>query len=158
MAGDLKWKEGTILTLESSGGSATAGSSVLATTKLDCRSGGNAADMFAATFSLQAAVAANTGITGGVTTMADLYLVPSLDGTNYPDIDATAGASVIPFPMRKGVFMFPKIPTANTNMLFQSGECELFPVIYNVYLINRSGQTLNSGWVLKALPAMNQYT
>jgi hypothetical protein len=159
MAGSIKWQEGTLLTLESSGAAATAGSAVLATTKLDCRTLGNAADLLAVTFSLSAAVAANTGITGNVTTMADLYLVPSLDGgTNYADVDTTAGAGVIPFPMRKGVFVFPKTPTAGTNILFQSGECELYPVIYNVYLINRSGQTMNAGWVLKALPAAMQYT
>jgi hypothetical protein len=158
MAGVMKWQEGSLLTLESSGSSAASGSAVLATTKLDCRANGNAADMLAVTFSLSAAVSAITGITANVTTMADLYLVPSLDGTNYADIDTTAGASIIPFTMRKAVFVFPKTPVANTALLFQSGECELFPVIYNVYLINRSTQSMNSGWVLKALPAMQQYT
>jgi hypothetical protein len=113
--------------------------------------------MFSALFSLTAQWATATGITAG-TNVAELYLVPAIDGTNFPDIDTTAGASYIPSAMLQGVFIAPKAPTANTLMLFQSAVVDLMPVLYNVYILNRSGQTVSVNWTLKALAAAAQYT
>jgi len=85
--------------------------------------------------------------------------VPSIDGgVTFPDIDVTAGASYIPFQLRAGVFVFPKTPTAGASLVLQSGDVLLKPFVYNVYIINRSGVTINSGWTLKGLGVTAQYT
>ena len=157
MAGSILLKEQSILTLTSTGASLTSGSAGLAGTQLDCRAAGNAADFFMALFSLTAQFGTVTGIAAGAT-IADLYLVPAIDGTNFPDIDTTAGASYIPFTLRAGSFVASKAPTASTNALFQSAPFDLMPVLYNAYIINRSGQTMSANWTLKALAAAAQYT
>jgi hypothetical protein len=158
MAGTIKWQEGAPVTLTTTGASLTAGSAGLAAS-LDCRSGGTsgAIEALASQFSLSAAVAANTGIVAG-TTAADLYLVPAIDGANFPDIDTTAGASYIPYPMRVGSFVFARVPTANSALLMQSGTVELLPLLYNVYIVNRSGQSINVNWTMKVAATAVQYT
>ena len=156
MAGNILLKEQAIVTVTSTGASLTNGSAGLAGT-LDCRTGGNAADMLAALYTLQAQFATVSNITAG-TTIADLYLVPAIDGTNFPDIDSTAGASYIPYTMRVSSFVAPKTMVSATNMLFQSQPVELMPALYNVYIINRAGQTMTSNWTLKALAVAAQYT
>lgn len=156
MAGSILLKEQAIVTLTSTGASLTSGSAGLAG-QLDCRTAGNAADMFAALFSLTAQWATVTGIAAGASA-ADLYLVPAIDGANFPDIDTTGGASYVPYTMRAGSFVASKAPTAATNALFQSAPIELMPVLYNVYILNRSGQTISANWSLKALATAGQYT
>jgi hypothetical protein len=156
MAGTIKFQEGSILTITSGTPAAVNSGAAALAGALDCRSGGSAADMFAALFSLTGQFATVTGIAAG-TTIADLYLVPAIDGTNFPDID-TSAASYIPYTMRVGSFVAAKAPTASTNALFQSAPVELMPVLYNVYVLNRSGQTLSGSWTLKALATAAQYT
>lgn len=156
MAGSILTKEQAIVLLTTTGASLTTGSAGSAG-QLDCRAGGNAPDLFMALLSLTTQWATVAGIAAG-TTVADLYLVPAIDGTNFPDVDTTAGASYIPFTMRAGSFVASKAPTAATNALFQSASIDLMPVLYNVYIINRSGQTMSANWTLKALAAAAQYT
>lgn len=156
MAGSILLKEQAIVTLTSTGASLTTGSAGLAG-QLDARAAGNAADMFAALFSLTAQWATATGIAAG-SFVADLYLVPAIDGTNFPDIDLTAGAAYIPFTMKAGSFIASKAPTASTNALFQSAPVDLLPTLYNVYIVNKSGQTMSANWSLKALASAAQYT
>jgi hypothetical protein len=157
MAGNILSKEAASLqTIGATAGTLTTGSAALMGTA-DARAGGNVADLFTALFSLTAQWATIAGIAAG-TTIADLYLVPSIDGTNFPDVDTTAGASYIPYTMRVGSFVAPKAPGANTNVLFSSAPIDLFPTLYNVYILNRSGQTMSSGAVLKAMGAAAQYT
>lgn len=157
MAGDILAKEAASLaTIGTTGSTLTTGSAVLVGT-LDARSGGALADLFAAVFSLTAQWATITGIAAG-TTVADLYLVPVIDGTNSPDVDLTAGTSYIPFTYRVEGLVASKAPTANTNALFSTLPADLFPTLYNVYILNRSGQTISTGAVLKAMGAAAQYT
>lgn len=161
MAGNIPFLEGAIQTITSTGALAATGSAVLAGT-LNTSSGGPSATAgkVSALFSLLAQWATITGITAN-TTIADLYLVPAIDGTNFPDVDLTSGASVIAFGYRVGSFVASKAPTANTNMLFSTASAapvELFPAIYNVYILNRSGQTMSANWTLKAQAAGAQYT
>jgi hypothetical protein len=35
---------------------------------------------------------------------------------------------------------------------------DLFPALYTVYILNRSGQTIAANWTLKILPCEAQYT
>jgi hypothetical protein len=158
MAGNILSKEQgtTPVTVGTTAGTLTNGSGVAVGT-VDVRAAGNLADQLNAIFSLTAQWGTVTGIAAG-TTIADLYLVPAIDGTNYPDVDMTAGSSYIPFNMRAGSFYASKAPTAATNALFSTYLVELFPTLYNAYIINRSGQTISAGAVLKAMGAAGQYT
>ena len=113
--------------------------------------------MFAALMALTGQFATVTGIAAG-TVIADLYLVPAIDGTNYPDIDLTAGTSYIPFNYLVGSFIASKIPTAATNALFTSPSIDLQPVLYRVYILNRAGQTMTANWSLSVVASAAQYT
>lgn len=157
MAGNILSKEAASLqTIGTTAGTLTTGSAALMGT-VDARAGGNVADLFTALFSLTVQWATVAGIAAG-TTIADLYLVPAIDGTNFPDVDTTAGASYIAYPQRVGSFVASKAPTASTNALFSSSPVDLFPTLYNAYILNRSGQTMSSGAALKAMAAAAQYT
>ena len=158
MAGNITAKEQgtTPVTIGTTSATLSTGSGVLVG-QLDVRAGGNIADMFSAIFSLTAQWASPSGIAAG-TTIADLYLVPVIDGSTSPDVDMTGGASYIGFAQRAGSFVATKLPTAAANATFPTGEINLFPTLYNVYIINRSGQTMSIGAVLKAMGAAAQYT
>ena len=156
MAGSLLLKEQALVTLTATGASLTTGSAGSAATTLDARTAGNAADFFAALFSLNLQFAATGPVAG--TNVADLYLVPSLDGTTYPDVDTTAGTSYIPFTMRVGSFVCHKTIAATTSYTFQSNAVDLLPVLYTAYIINRSGVTINVNWTLKVAASAAQYT
>lgn len=159
MAGDIRAKERAIVTLTSTGASLTNGSAAVAngTADFDARSSGNAPDDFEAAFELIVQWATITGITVN-TAVAELYLVPILDGTNLPDIDLTAGSSALPAPTFVGVFVATKAPTANTNARFVSGAVNFNPLLYRPYILNKSGQTMTANWTLKAVSVQAQYT
>lgn len=157
MPGNITWKELSIITLTSTGASTTTGTAASAGTDLDVRSAGNAADCFAANFLLICQWATVTGIVAG-TIVADLYLVPKIDGTNLPQIDTTSGTSYISFNMRVGSFTAAKAPSGNTDTYFVVPNVDLQPLLYTAYIINRSGQTISVNWSLKVVPAEAQYT
>jgi hypothetical protein len=157
MAGDLKAKERAIVTLTSAGASITTGSASNAGTTFDARSGGNFPDDLAAQFELTCQWATITGIIAG-TAVADLYLLPALDGTNYPDIDVTAGTSKLPAVCYAGSFEAQKTPTATTDARFVSPIVSFNPLLFKAYILNRSGQTITANWTLKAVGVQGQYT
>lgn len=159
MPGDLRAKERAIITLTSAGASLGSGSAGAAngSADLDCRAGGNSANDLQARFELTCQWATITGIAAG-TTVAELYLVPLLDGTNLPDVDLTASTSRLPAGTLAAFFDATKAPTASTNARFVTGLVDLFPVLYRAYIINRSGQTMAVNWTLKVVPAQAQYT
>lgn len=160
MAGNIKTKERSIITLTSTGSSLTNGSGGSAATDLDARSAGgtgNSEGDFQGRFELFCQWATITGITAGLV-VAELYLVPKLDGTNLPDVDTTAGSSRFPPNTFAEPFVATKAPSANTNMRFVTGIVELFPALYTAYLLNKSGQTISANWTLKVVPAQGQYT
>jgi hypothetical protein len=159
MAGDLRAKERAIVTLTSTGSSLATGSAgaANATADFDARSSGNAPDDLQAQFELTAQWATVTGITAG-TVVAELYLLPILDGTNAPDIDTTAGTSRLPYASYVGAFEATKAPTANTNARFVTGNVPFNPLLLRPYILNRSGQTMSANWTLKAVSVQAQYT
>lgn len=159
MAGDIRAKERAIITLTSTGASLTNGSAGLAngTADFDARSTGNAPDDLRARFELLCQWATVTGISGGIL-VAELYLVPALDGTNFPDVDTTAGSSRLPASCYAVAFEATKAPTANTNMRFVSAPIDIDPLLYRPYIKNISGQTISANWTVKALTAQGQYT
>lgn len=157
MAGSIFYKERAVVTITSTGASTTTGSITSAGADLDCRAAGNAADDFEAWFELTCQFATITSITGGVT-IADLYLVPKLDGTNLADIDSTASAGRAPLGSYFDSFVCAKAPTAATNMRFVTGKGQLFPLLFTPHIINRSGQTMSVNWTLKVVSAQSQYS
>lgn len=159
MAGDIRAKERSIVTLTTSGGSLTTGSAGAAngTADFDARSGGNFPDDLQAQFELVCQWATITSIVAG-TIAAELYLVPLLDGTNLPDVDTTSGSSRLPYAAYVGAFECTKAPTANTNMRFVSGNIAFNPLLLRPYILNKSGQTISANWSLKAVSVQGQYT
>lgn len=159
MPGDLRSKERAIVTLTTTGASLTSGSAGAAngTADFDARSTGNFPDDFQAQFELVCQWGAITSIAVN-TVAAELYLVPILDGTNLPDVDLTAGVSVIPFSAYAGAFVCVKVPTAATNMRFISPTVSFNPMLHRPYIIGRAGQTISANWSLKAVSVQAQYT
>lgn len=161
MAGDLFSKAGAIATLEASGASTLAtGTAVEANDAvLDVRSGGlaGAVENLEFVFELVCQWVTVTGVLLGVVA-AELYLVPAIDGTNYPDVDLTGGASALPHPTYVGNFTLIKQAVTVTDLRFPSPKVRLFPLQYKAYILNRSGQTISAGWSLKVFSARYQYT
>lgn len=144
MAGNILWQSGAIQSLgiqaSGQGNQLTNGSAVALGTNLDNRglSGGPAyfanAELLLAQSGFGAAAAANQEI--------EFYLVASRDGTNFPNVDA-AGA-VMPAGFYRGSF----ITTVSGNNQGRMGieAIPLSPALYKGYVINRTGQTMASGW------------
>lgn len=150
MAADFFAKERALIALTTTGASIATGSGAAAGTDLDCRTGGNAAEDFQAIFELVVQWVTITSIAVNVT-VADLYLVPKVDGSNLPDVDLTAGTSALPNGTWAGSFVCAKAPSANTNMRFVTGTINLNPLKYTAHIINRSGQTMTVNWTLNAV-------
>ena len=159
MAGEIFLKEGAIFTLESSGSSLTNNTAVAATNNYDVRSGGSAGIVqnIEAIFEFLCQWSTVTGIVAG-TAAAELHVIPSIDGTNFSDVDTTSGSSFISYPAYVGSFVCCKTPTASTNMRFHSAPIRLRSFLYKPYILNRSGQTIASTWTLKVMSLRFQYT
>lgn len=161
MAGNIFWKE-TAVTSFSNGSTASITNLSVASTdaQFDNSSTGPLAQMLTAVFELQAKwTGATTGISGG-NNVADLYLLPAIDRTNFPDVGTAATASTTPISPNHyvGSFVAAKAPAVSTNVRMETGTIELLPLVYQPYLINQSGQTISSSWILRALPIEGQYT
>lgn len=157
MAGALYLKEVPIYTLSTSNASVV--STGVATTvvgqTLDCRSSGaNSPQNAVAMFELTAQWFASTGITTG-TDIADLYLLPALDGANYP---AIATSTISPNQYVASFINPSSTVTVSTNIRFTTPVVELFPTLYTAAIINQSGQTIQSSWILKVVTAQGAYT
>jgi hypothetical protein len=158
MAGNIFAKERGIVTLTSTGSSITTASAAVAnaTADFDARTGGNAPDDLQAQFQLTCQWATITGIVAN-TVVAELYLLPALDGTNFPDVDLTGGASYLPSAAYAGSFVCALAPTTNVNMTFISSNVLFNPLKLRPYILNRSGQTISANWTLKAVSVQAQY-
>jgi hypothetical protein len=150
MAGNILQKEQAIVSLETNGASQANNVQAAATTTLDCRAAGNAADMFFADFDLT--VGFGSSPVAGVAINA--YLVPAMDGTNYADVDTTN--HVMPPACFIGSFLVNKAQTA-VQKLPISGV-SLRPLLYKLYLDNQTAQTMSTGWLLKVIASEDQYT
>lgn len=157
MVAAIRQKERSIVTTTSSGSSLTNGSAGVAngTANFDVRSGGNFEEDRTAQFELICQWATVTGIVAG-TIVAELYLLPALDGTNYPDIDTTSGSSKLPYATLAGNFEAQKAPTANTDARFISSIVSFNPLLFKPYILNKSGQTIAANWTLKAVGVQDQ--
>lgn len=164
MAGNIFYKERAIVTLQdrtNTTAMTTGSAAAAATADLDVRASGNAAQDMLASFELFCRWTTITGILNGVA-VAELYLVPLLDGTNLPDVDLTAGTSALPASSLVGMFIANKQAVTVTDMRFPLGPVPLFPALYRAYLLNRSGQTMTTtsgtSWQLRVVTAQYQYS
>jgi hypothetical protein len=100
-------------------------------------------------------VTAASGFAAAVTNdvSIDLFLVPSLDGTNF----GTASVSGLPATALKGQFVTPV--SGNVSRLRMEVEgIPLMPYAYQVWLQNNTGGTLTSGWSLNIDVREQAYT
>jgi len=159
MAGDIFFKDQSPVALTTISGTLANNTAVLvAAINLLTTSGtANLALNFEATAELLAQWSTITGITVRVV-VADLYFVPAVDGTNYADVDTTSGSSFISSNYRVGSFVAHKQLVTATNYRFATAPFDLFPLKYNVYLLNVSGQTMSASGIVTLAAARNQYT
>lgn len=164
MAGNILYDERAIITLQdrtNTTAMTTGSGAAAATADLDVRAGGNAAGDFLVIFDLFCRWGTTTNIAKNVV-VAELFLLPSLDGTTFPDVDLTAGSSFISPPHTAGLFIAAKQPGNNTDALFATGIVPLLPILYRAYIINRSSQTMTvtsgTSWRLRMISAQEQYT
>ncbi len=160
MAGSILWKETAVITLTSTLAALVQNGGGIAngTANLDVRAAGNAAGCFSAVFQILVQWVTVTGIVAG-TNVGDFYLLPSLDGTNYPDVSvANSSTDYISPNHYVGSFIAASSPITNTNLLLVTPQIDLLPLIYKPYIINRSGQTMTANAVVKVVPASAQYT
>ncbi len=161
MAGNITLKEVSIITLSSAIAALVqnGGGLANATANLDCRSGGNAVEVFDAAFELIVQWSTVTSIVSG-TIVGDLYLVPALDGTKFPLVDiANASTDYISANQRVGSFINPlHNPATGTDYRFVIQGVQLQALLYRPYIINRSGQTFTANATLKCVPEYAQYT
>lgn len=156
MPGDIRAKGRAVLPLVTSGAALTNNSAVAAATDLGVNAGGNAAEDFISQFWLSVQWASVSGMTAGMIA-AELYLVPSQDGVVFPDVNLTGGSSRVPFATLAGVFELPLVPAVNTNIRLVTRTVDLLPLLYRAYILNKSGQSFNTGWTLHGVSAAAQY-
>ncbi len=152
MAGALLLKEIAAYTLSTSNCASISASTVTTAigNNFDCRSTGTSAA--AAIFELICSFNVTTGIVFN-SNVADLYLIPAPDGTNFPDID-TSHVSPNHY---VGSFLAAKTPVVSTNVRFATGPIDVFPALYQAAIFAVPGP-INSSWTLKVTPAQGSYT
>ena len=144
MAGAITWQSGGptfAAQLSGQGAQVTNGSFIGCSGIIynDGRSGALAyfgtAELVCAASGFSAAINANANV--------DLYMVPAIDGTNFP----TASTSGVPATALKGSFVAPV--SGNVPRLRMAIEgIPLLPHPYQCWLGNNTGATLTSGWTL----------
>lgn len=149
MAGTLKLQAGAAATVLQDGTSsalANGGAVQLATADFD-----NTSNLG---FTLDVELDTNGwGSTTGIQHKTiDLYLVPSLNGTNFGEADTTTPN--LPADAYAGSFEI--VDTNNVQRLILEG-LELGPYKYRGYIINNSGQQMSSGWSVSARYQTEQY-
>jgi hypothetical protein len=151
MAGNIFFKEASVVVLQNdNGGSFTTTPTSLAT-NLDNRNGGNAAENFWASFELKCGFGSASGIVGKT---VDLYLVPALDGTNFADVDTSAPT----MPLNNYVGSFTIVMNQTSVQRLTLIGVPVQPLLYKGYLVNNSGQTLSANWGCRVVTAMEQYS
>lgn len=152
MPGVITFKELAAVTLQNDNGvTILAGKSEKTTTAtLDNRSGGNGAQCTWMNFELKAAF--NTSTVLGFT--VELYLVPYLDGTN----SASMGVLTQSFqPSHFAGHFYVILSQAGVQRL-NVLHVPMMPMLYDVYLLNRTAINMVSGWGLRMVPVQQQFS
>lgn len=142
MATDYGLKQGTTTAVQTSGASASlANVTAVACATANLANQTNLDDY--ATFEL-------IGGFGSAPTLPqslEVYLVPANDGTNFADVNTTSGSSSLSSSQFAGTIPVTLSQTGSQRMT-SGARIPLGPRLYKVYLLNRTGQTLSSGWSL----------
>lgn len=141
---DIKWKPGTRVTLVTDGSSLTNGSRSALSAEYDNATNKHLAAIFELTD-----VSFGTAPTAG--SIIELYLLPSHDGTNYPDGSDT----IIPASNLLVGFFVLKNQTAAQRLISRGINNEhvvLPPTKFRCLIWNQAGQTLSANWDLHILP------
>ena len=143
MANDLKWKDGSISTLLSSGLDSLTNTSRVISSAYDNTTN---LDFYG---DLELAIAYTSSAPSAGITVAQVYLLPTVDGTNYAEgsssIAPQSSLLVATFESRNG-------STSAVEYLVATG-IPLPPRSFKILLVNTSGKTLkSSGNTLKITP------
>lgn len=147
MAGLINWQSGGNsydLQLSGQGRQLTNGSIILLSGRLN-NDGASGGPNFFALVELVGAPSTSFGAAVQAGASIDLYLVPSLDGTNF----ATASTSGLPPNHLKGSFVAEVSGNVARWRMAVEG-IPLMPVPYQTWIQNNTGQTLNSGYSVVA--------
>lgn len=146
MAGNILWQSGAVISgylqLSGQGEQITNGTRTQASGNL-INNGASGGPFLYGTFELVGAPTAAWGAAVTNQAAVDLYLVPSMDGTNF----AHASTSGLPPSAYRGSF----VSHVSGNVARQRMTIEgvpLMPMAYQAWLHNQGGQTLASGWSL----------
>ena len=153
MAGNIFWKEGSTVTVTSVGTSFASGLLVNCG-QFDNSSTGSQPQYFVGRASFNAQWNSTSGIVNG-TNICDMYMVPRIDRTNAPAVGSSLAS---PNGYIGSFICATNTIAASSFVLFDSPDFELRPWLYDVYLINQSGQAIASSWTLKLITAEAQYT
>lgn len=155
MANDLFVKEVPIFTLSTSNAAALPNATLTTVVgnNLDVRNL-NATTAIGAMFSLTCQWNATSGISTG-TDVADLYLLPALNGTTF---SAVGTSTASPNQYVASFINSASTIAASTNVQFDTSIIELFPALYQAAIINQSGQTMTSSWSLLVAIERGGYT
>lgn len=141
----IKQLAGSSQTLEANGGSCSNNAAVQAN---DANLNNTTELAFTYDFWLDVGFGSSVGALGSIS----LYLIPSLDGTNFAALDSsTPNFSPQQF---SGFFTTPTTGTATRFLAVQA--VVLGPYKYQAWLVNATGQTMSSGWTLVAYPVKAQ--
>ena len=142
MATDFGLKQGTTTAVQTSGASASlANGTAVACATANVANQTNLDDF--ATFELTGGFGSSPTLPAAL----EVYLVPANDGTNFADVNTTSGSSYLSPSQFAGLIPVALSQTASQRMT-TSARVPLGPRLYKVYLLNRTGQTLSSGWAL----------
>jgi hypothetical protein len=149
MSGNIFAKEASAVVLQNDNGSSLSnGNGTSISTTLDNRSSGNGAQNFFGNFELKTA---GFGSAPSAHQPLDLYLVPTLDGTNAADVTSSIPEATY----YVGSFLTLNSSSAKRFCLL---NIPLQPLLYTVYLVNNTGQTLSANWGLRVVTSQDQYT
>lgn len=140
MPTDFGIKQGTTTTVQTSGGS-LANVTAVACSTANLANQTNLDDF--GTFELVGGFGSSPTLPQAL----EVYLVPANDGTNFADVNTTSGSSYLSPSQFAGTIPVTLSQTASQRMT-SSTRIPLGPRLYKVYLLNRTGQSLSSGWSL----------
>lgn len=87
-----------------------------------------------------------SGLSGAMEQI-DVFFVPKLDGSNA----GVVGSNVFQPSHYRGTFIVPHTSTTSGRLTIEG--ISVGPWKYTLYILNFTGQNINSGWTLKAFPS-----
>ena len=150
MAGDLKRKQGTTTSLQTTGSGTLSNNASVAAASANLANQSNLDR--SALFVLNAGFSSSPAVGAEI----QLFLVPAADGTNFDDVDSAGTPHKVAPNAYVGSFVVTKAQTSSQRMTLQVNGLE--PRLYKAYLCNIAGQQMAADWTLDAYGSLDQYT